>query len=186
MVEPWERETAAQRLLYDDAAPRLRQPVNPTVLKFRRPAFLFIPLTVAVAAALPASFVAAALAAPSPDALPGVGAVFGGFFLFALTIALFLSRREEGSYALLTPNLVSVSHAALLLAFLSAILVPGLLASPPVAGVMAGLPGPTLPTPQLELLKAYCILFVLVTLASTAAALVLRLIGFRRVVAGSA
>ena len=185
MAKPVDDETSVERLLYDDTAPRLRRPINPTVLKFRRPSFLFMPLTVVIAAVIAGAIATFGIAGSSAE-LPVIAGVFAGFFLLIMVLALVFSRREEDSYALLTPNLVSLAHAMLLIGFVVAIVMPGALSAPTVQGILAGLPGPQLESPQLELFKAYCILFVVITVASVVGALVVRLIGFRRVVAGTA
>lgn len=180
------RETSTERLLYDDAAPRLRRPINPTVLKFRRPAALVIPLAIVIGTAVSSGTMIAVLVANEPGVLMLAGAVFGGFFLAGVLLALIVSRRSGGIYALFTPNLISVSHAVLLLAFVSAIAMPEVLQVPPAEALLGALPGPELPTPRLGLFKAYVVLFVLITAASIAAGVLVRLVCFRRVIAGEA
>jgi len=178
-------EHARTRLLYDDTAPRFRKPVNPSVLKFRRPGILFLPVTVLVAAAVPTAMATGALFPAMSLGPEPVAAAFGSFFVLAVLMGLGLSRREEQSFALLLPNLLSASHLLLLVALGVAFFGAGPQGNATIQQLVDGFPGPAMGTTTLNLLKAYCVLFALITVASVAAALVMRLIGFRRVVAGN-
>ncbi|MCQ8184965.1 hypothetical protein [Parvularcula maris] len=186
MDTEWRDQEAASRLLYDDERPRLRRPVNPTVLKLRRPAFLVMPLVFALACIGP-SFGVAYLAA---DLLPVSETVLAsglsGFMALTLLLTLALARRQEKSFALLIPNALSVSHALLIVTAGALFAVPSLLAAEPVAAVLSSLPGPALEEPPLQLAKAYIGAFLLVTGVSIGAVVVFRILGLRRVVAEGA
>ncbi|MEM9840379.1 MAG: hypothetical protein AAF830_14660 [Pseudomonadota bacterium] len=186
MAQGIERETSSERLLYDDAAPRLRRPVNATVLKFRRPAFLFLPLALALAPAIATAILVMGLSASTPDFLQMAAMVFGSFFFVCVVLALLFARRSEGSFALFTPNLISAAHAGLLIAFIAALVMPQAVQMPAAQMLLGTMPGPELPNPQLGLFKAYVVLFALITAACVAAGIVLRWVCFRRVVAGTA
>lgn len=178
-----EPATAAERLLYDDAAPRVRRPMQTRVLRLRRPAFLILPLALAVSAAAP-GYLAARLLAGVVE-LPVNAAAAGLSLLIAaiLLVGLLLARREERSFALLAPNSLSAAHALLLLAFAAVFVAAGPLEEERVTRVLAGLPGPPLAAPHLQLFKAYCLAFTGITGLTLLGVVLLRLLGFHRVVA---
>jgi hypothetical protein len=178
-----QQERAATRLLYDDQAPRLRRPVNPTVLRLRRPGALFFPLSLLFAAGIPGAgtaWLAGRVGVAVPDAAVAVLTTSGGFAL-VLMCALALARREEKSFALLLPNVLSVAHAILAVGFLAAFALiqqPGF----SVIGRYAGLvPGPRFDLANHQLAYAYCILFLLVTAGGIIASVLFRLVGLGRV-----
>lgn len=183
MDSNWDEETSLGRLLYDDEAPRLRRPINATVLRFRRPAVLIVPLALVVAAILPAILGALLIEPSTPWPLETVAAVMAVFILIILMGALALARREERSFALLVPNTLSVAHALLALLLLAGFIVGGPLGVDEVPQLLAGLPGPAVPTFELTMMKAYVFLFLVVTAASILAMMLFRVLGFRRVVA---
>jgi hypothetical protein len=186
MQTEWREDEAHARLLYDDERPRLRRPVNPTILQLRRPVFLVLPVVFVLACAGP-SFAAAYLAADLlPFRVTALALGLSGFMAPILFLTLMLARRQEKSFALLIPNALSVSHALLILAAGAMFAAPSLTSSEPVAAVLASLPGPVLEEPPLQLAKAYIGAFLLVTVVSIGAVVVFRLLGLRRVVAEGA
>jgi hypothetical protein len=180
-------EDARVRLLYDDDRPRLRRPINPTVLKLRRPTFLVLPL-VFVLTSCAVGYGAASVVSPLVlNAAPlAVAAVLAVFTAAVLGLTLMLGSREEKSFALLLPNALSVGHALLMLVATAVLLVPGLLSGEVASQALAALPGPRLDDAVLMLAKAYVLAFVLVTLASGASVVLFRLLALRRVVADAA
>lgn len=177
-------DDARTRLLYDDQAPRVRQPINATVLKFRRPSVLVLPLALILTAAVPTALAVAALMPSLPVPPQWLAGVLGSFFLLALSLALALAKREDESFALLLPNLLSASHLLLLLALIGTFVAAGPFQNTYVANLVTTFPGPAMGSFVLDLMKSYCILFVLITIASFISSLVFRVVGFRRVVAG--
>ena len=186
MTEGETPRTARERLLYDDAAPRLRSPVAPTMLTLRRPALLVAPAAFVLSVAIPAAGAATVVAPLAGAGLRVVGSGLAGLLVLALAAALLLSRREEGSFAFLSANLLMVTHALVGMIFVAAIVAAGPLGMTQVAGVLAQVPGPAVDGFILQLAKAYCVLFLVATAASLGAAIVFRWIGLRRVIAGKA
>ncbi|MEM1380152.1 MAG: hypothetical protein AAGH41_05960 [Pseudomonadota bacterium] len=184
MDERGDQEAAASRLLYDDTAPRLRKPITPAVLQFRRPVFLAAPAGVLIASLVAAGFTGLSLGGQDSETALAIGLGYAGFALPAIVIALYFARRKGESFALVAPNLLSVSHTFLLLGFLALAFVPGLGQTRAAETLAGAIPGPQLPSPGLEALKGYCVLFIVVTVASVLASMSLRLVGLRRVVAG--
>ena len=174
------------RLLYDDAAPRFRKPINATVLKFRRPSLLFIPLALIITAAVPTALSVSALAPVMAVEPKWLAAALGSFFVLAVALGLALAKREQHSFALLLPNLLSASHLLLLLALIGVFVAAGPMQNADVAQLVAGFPGPPMGSFSMNLMKGYCLFFALITVSCLVAAVVMRFIGFRRVVAGEA
>lgn len=186
MQDAWEQETSVERLLYDDAEPRVRRPISPTVLKFRRPALLFFPLTLIVAALVPGYLGATLLGDIVPGKTEVVAGSLGIFFLLVLGFAVLLARREGGSFALLMPSTLSVTHALLMLAFIGAFAGGSVLQGTAFPAILGAVPGPQLDEPHLMIFKAYCFFFVVLTLMAILSVFILRIVGFRRVVADAA
>lgn len=176
------RETSAQRLLYDDAAPRKVRPINKVVLRFRRPGLLFAPLALAISAGLPATGAAFVLGDVLPGDIALNAAAIGGVMALFLLLALVFARREENSFALVTPNMLTVSHAFLSLALIGAFVAGGPMQVEAVPRVLGALPGPMFDELQLQIFKAYLVLFILMTAAAVVSAQLFKFLGLRRVV----
>ncbi|WP_189576434.1 hypothetical protein [Parvularcula lutaonensis] len=186
MQDGWEKETSAERLLYDDAEPRLLRPVQSTVLKLRRPALLFFPLTLIIAALVPGILGAALLRGIVPGQIEVVAGSLGTFFLVVLGFAVLLARREGGSFALLMPSTLSVTHFLLMLGLAAAMFGSPMLQGTAFPAILGSVPGPQLDEPHLMVFKAYCFFFVVLTLMAVLSVFILRITGFQRVVADAA
>ncbi len=183
MDDRTEHETAAVRLLYDDEAPRLRRPINPTILQFRRPLFFFAPLALLLSAGLPALAAGVLLSEALPWTREVVAAGLGSFLALIIFFALVLARREERSFSLLVPNTLSAAHGFLALCFLGAFILAGPLGRAEVPQIFALLPGPPVDELPLQFAKAYIFFFLVVTVTSILAILLMRFVGLRRVIA---
>ncbi|NNU16729.1 hypothetical protein HK107_10385 [Parvularcula sp. ZS-1/3] len=173
------------RLLYDDDAPRLRRPINESVLVLRRPSVLFAPVAVLIAAGIPAAVLAFLTADMLPFSLEQMGIAYGAFLTLVLVAAIGLAKREQRSFALLMPSTLSMAHFGLLIAAIAGLVAAGS-GIEAVPQTLAGLPGPQLDTIQLQLMKGYMVFFVLMTVAAILSVFLLRIIGFQRVVAADA
>lgn len=181
-----ENITAAERLLYDDEAPRIRRPINASVLMFRKPALFFLPLAVLISAGLPAAAGGFVMAGALPWTPPVVAAGLGSFLAIILFVSLVMASRGEKSFALLVPNTLSTAHAFLVICFVAAFVMAGPMGRTEIPQILSMLPGPPVEGLHLQFAKAYILFFLAVTVCSVASIMLMRVLGFRRVIAGSA
>jgi hypothetical protein len=115
-----------------------------------------------------------------------LAAVFASYLLFSLSSALVLARRDKG-FSLLTAYHLTLNHMVLLFVAAAAFVAGGPLGRPEIIEVLSFVPDRGLDGGfPLRLAQGYVAVFILATALSVASALLLRLLGLRRMVASEA